>query len=294
MTDRLPAKIGTFSEVSDGIASGIGAHLTAHGRYIASLTLGSGKFIESRFLRRQRCFPQVKQTTEPVLSLVSEGQVNYYRWLMETLPRLRFVEDAGLPGILVYACQSRAFQRESLLALLPPGTKVIASNLTPYCQSRRLLVPPFVSEDESWIIPWLRGSVPSSGSTSSRRLYITRQRAHGRRIANEEELLSLLDEFGFSTIVAEEMSWLEQITLFRGAEIIVGAHGAGLANLVFCTNARVVEFIADSYPYTAYPRLSRQLGLRHDCLSSEPVDPMSVHSSDLVVPLQELRAVLRL
>ena len=38
------------------------------------------------------------------------------------------------------------------------------------------------------------------------------------------------------------LSFLEQISLFSEAEIIIGLHGAGLSNLMFCQpNTKVVE-----------------------------------------------------
>jgi capsular polysaccharide biosynthesis protein len=52
----------------------------------------------------------------------------------------------------------------------------------------------------------------------------------------------LLADAGFSIIAPGTLAWEEQIAVFRGARIIVGPHGAGLANAVFSeSGARVIE-----------------------------------------------------
>jgi len=56
----------------------------------------------------------------------------------------------------------------------------------------------------------------------------------------------------------------EQAALFRGAEIIVAAHGAALANLVFCApGTTLVELHYPRYTLGLYWRLARRLGLRY-------------------------------
>ncbi|RYZ63453.1 MAG: glycosyltransferase family 61 protein, partial [Proteobacteria bacterium] len=94
------------------------------------------------------------------------------------------------------------------------------------------------------LIRLLTDSVGEKG-TAKRRIFISRSDAKIRQLLNEEEVMASLKPFGFESIVLTGMSLTEQIQVFRGAELVVGPHGAGLANVVFMQpGASVVEIIS--------------------------------------------------
>ena len=49
-----------------------------------------------------------------------------------------------------------------------------------------------------------------------------------RKIANEDKLIPMLKEHGFQIIYPEDISFIEQLSLYRNAEIIGGLHGGAL------------------------------------------------------------------
>ena len=72
-----------------------------------------------------------------------------------------------------------------------------------------------------------------------KRIYIDRddidpERNSNRRIINEIELRNMLEKLGFTFVKLKELSFNKQISIFHNAQIILGLHGAGFANLVFC------------------------------------------------------------
>ena len=75
-------------------------------------------------------------------------------------------------------------------------------------------------------------------------IYLSRS-AKGRRcILNEKEVENVFKEYGFSVFDFNEMSFMEQASVFRSAKIIASPHGAGLVHLNFCTEKpTVLEFI---------------------------------------------------
>lgn len=287
------------SSLAGGIACKLGAHLTLSGTYIPALTSGAGPFIETRFLQKQRCFPKIRTVTGTVASLVLDGQINYYRWLMEVLPRMRLLKEKEAGYDWLYACQQHPFHRESLRLLDEDEPRIIDCEQVTYLRARKLLVPRFVDEREEWIVPWLREqflpAVSVNGNKpSKRRIYIARTKANGRRATNQKELFDLLEAYGFTPMIMEDLSWLEQLALFQGAEAIVAPHGAGLANLAFCSpSTLVVELIAKNYPFTFYPEISRQLKLDHHLISCTPVNWSVIGSSDIHVPLDEIQSILK-
>jgi capsular polysaccharide biosynthesis protein len=61
---------------------------------------------------------------------------------------------------------------------------------------------------------------------------------------NEAELAEALRPLGFTTFVAGQAPVIEQIRAFSRARVIVGAHGAGLTNLIFAPPGAFVLEIA--------------------------------------------------
>lgn len=66
--------------------------------------------------------------------------------------------------------------------------------------------------------------------------YISRNKRDisNRCCLNEDELVPLLKEAGFSCYTLNTLTFVDQIKLFRSSEVITGVHGAGLAWLLFC------------------------------------------------------------
>ncbi len=80
----------------------------------------------------------------------------------------------------------------------------------------------------------------SAGAVKRRRLFVSRSLAIARRLLNEDEVVARLQPLGFERLQAETMSFGDQVRSFSSAEIVVGPHGAGLANTVFCSPGGIV------------------------------------------------------
>jgi hypothetical protein len=94
-------------------------------------------------------------------------------------------------------------------------------------------------------------------SPQPERIYISRRLARGRKFINENEVIEVLEQFGFTTIDAELMSETEKISLLSGAKVVAGIHGAGLTNLVYSpAQTKVIEI----FPVRLAPPI------RSDCI----------------------------
>jgi hypothetical protein len=97
----------------------------------------------------------------------------------------------------------------------------------------------------------------------SRRLLIERK-GPTRMISNFDAVRAVLSEEGFDTVSLEGMAPSDQILLFQSAEFVVGAHGAGLANLLFCEpGTKVIEFMPSVEMRPFFWIISDSLDLRH-------------------------------
>jgi hypothetical protein len=207
--------------------------------------------------RSSLSYPERIEGTLAVLS--SKAAANYFHWLFDVLPRFALLE--GKPVDFYYVEEDLPFQRESLEALGIRENQVIAAGLERHVQARRLWVPSLPS-DSGHVAPgacrFLRalfGSPPSD--RKGRRLFVSREDASCRRLANEDEFFAFLETRGFERIVLKGKSIRAQADLFGAAEVVVGVHGAGLANLVFGSpSARVIELFSPDYLNFCYGELA--------------------------------------
>lgn len=142
-------------------------------------------------------------------------------------------------------------------------------------------------------IRWVRDEIKCrqniSDETTNRRIVIDRSDASWRQIANYEELKPTLKEYGIQSHVLSKLSFLEQFKLFNGAELILGVTGAGLANMAFSENCKVIVCYGDDRKPT-YLLQARSLGFGCGYLVCDPVggDPEYPLRRNLHVDASEL------
>ena len=111
-------------------------------------------------------------------------------------------------------------------------------------------------------------------------------------LSNQVE--KLLARYGFETVYLETMSISDQVRLFQTAEFIIGPHGAGLANLLFCEpGTKVIEFalLVDVRPF--FWLISDKLDLVHGVQFCTGADGESFQAA-LHVDMAKLDALYRI
>ena len=118
-----------------------------------------------------------------------------------------------------------------------------------------------------WAVDSVRALFDLAPREPRRRLLVSRADAGARRIVNEDALAEMLAPLGFETIVPGRLSFAEQIAAFRDATHVVGPHGGGLGNIVFCPpGAHLLEVFHPHYGTWAYAMASGPLGLDYASL----------------------------
>lgn len=215
-----------------------------------------------------------KYINDTVISLVTGGggNYNYYHWLFDCLPRLHIAETFGKRDKYTKYFipeDTYPFQKETLEALGIPSAFCISSKDYQHLQATNLIATshpnPHPSAIPRWIVCFLRDSFLrlSSAKNYKRFIYISRSDSvNSRRLKNEEDLSKVLEAVGFGIYRLSELTFSDQVSLFSQAKIIVGVHGAGLANLAFASKGTVVyELFSDQYQPKMYERLSLLAGL---------------------------------
>lgn len=101
------------------------------------------------------------------------------------------------------------------------------------------------------------------------KIYVSRKSA-ARSFENEQEIEAVLYSQGFQIVALETYSFNDQVTLFQNAAVIVAAHGAGLANLAWCTKGtKVVELFSHKLFNDCFARLCSQVSGKYYCCWSK-------------------------
>ena len=239
------------AQIPEGRVYGFGIVLTPENQILRDVSVEFLPPWDSHSLCRRRCpLPPPEQVDGTVAVLSSKAAENYFHWLFDVLPRFALLQ--GEPVDFYYVESALPFQRESLQALGIREGQVIAADPDRHVQARRLCVPSLPG-DSGHVSPescrFLRALFPPQNSPNRRRrLFISRSDASHRRLVNEDEIFAVLEVRGFEKIVLRGKTVREQADLFGTAEAVVGVHGAGLANFVFCPpGVRVIEFFSPDY-----------------------------------------------
>jgi capsular polysaccharide biosynthesis protein/tetratricopeptide (TPR) repeat protein len=197
------------------------------------------------------------------------GGANYFHGVVDWASRLRQIveapELAGLPFLVV---ESTPPQVMALLELLGfGGHRRVSVPAARFIAVRRAWLPSLTQSRLGFVDPahlaWLRERVLPQirHSGAPRRLYVARGDTRHRRIANEEELAIALARHGFEAVRPAALPLSEQLALFAAAEIVVGAFGAGLTNIVFApAGARVVELTHEAALHPMFALIAAHLG----------------------------------
>lgn len=225
------------------------------------VSLDFGKSVNEHWLLGQKPLRAPEELGGATVVVASTLASGYAHWLLEELPRLLALDEHWKGGRLI-AHATNEFSRTALARRGWRGTIVEPRDST-HVRCEELIVPSLIGSTE-WPSARARRMLnefvetfQSNGSRWGERLYISREGSRRRRVINEAALWAQLEPRGFDRLRLETLSWEDQVAAFRHAKIIVGPHGAGLANLVFCRpGTRVVELFQRSYVNGGYWRLA--------------------------------------
>jgi capsular polysaccharide biosynthesis protein len=216
------------------------------------------------------------------ITILAGAQTNYYHSVMEGLMRLSIIPDRFFHAAGAILCSKGAVGQRALLGLcaIPGRAHIVELEDNEALRVERLIFPLSAHGQSSYhpcvgaLYDRICGNVAEGHAPMPRRIYLDRRGGTQRRLLSEDEIVHRLAGFGFVPVRAETLSIEDQIRLFRGAEMIVAPHGAGLTNIGFCRpGCRILELHMDAYVNWCFRHLAALRELRYDCVVGRSVDP---------------------
>jgi len=208
---------------------------------------------------------QLRGLTKPkkfkgtVFSLLGGGGAKYYyyHWMIDSIARLGLLKQIGrfdeVDYFLVPSYQTR-YHKETLSHFGITEDKIIIEDSVRHLQADYLMVTSYTQIEfhhPKWACDFLHNSftLPRNGKTRDKLIYISRGDASvNRKILNEAELITELKAYGFDIRLLSQTTVSEEAEFFNSAILVLGAHGSGFTNLVFCEpGTRVIELFPNKY-----------------------------------------------
>lgn len=170
---------------------------------------------------------------------------------------------------------------------------------------RQLVYPRILSSDNfdyrfpqqfaDFYAAWTAYLTDLAPTAEERRIYISRRDSPSRRLLNEPEIESLVEEYGFSVHTVSGMNLFDIASLFSSASCVVAPHGAGLANLVFHSGPRsILELMPSTYVNPCFQVISEGLRHEHSILLGDVLgDALPQKALTFTVDIRELEVHLR-
>lgn len=213
---------------------------------------------DSSLLRLKKLLNRPVETIPGYSCVFHSNRSGYYHTLIVEPPRLFLLNESKYKDLdeikLLCPKAIQPFEKISIANLAPKNSKPFVVDENQVYHLEKALLPSFATKRSCGYLPKpyvdeLKAKLlPQRPSLRNRRSLISRakcsstlSKGRGRHILNEDSLMDSLSKYGFKKYLLEDLSFEEQISLFYDSEIIVGSHGAGLANLVFADRASVLE-----------------------------------------------------
>lgn len=115
---------------------------------------------------------------------------------------------------------------------------------------------------------------PPGRGEAPRVVYVSRRRSSSRRLTNEEALEgALARNFGAAIVFMEELTFESQLRIASAASLLIGPHGAGLANVAFMKPGTwLLELLPRTYAVGVYRALATEVGVGYFPIAGDVSD----------------------
>ncbi|MXV61869.1 DUF563 domain-containing protein [Natronorubrum sp. JWXQ-INN-674] len=236
--------------------------------------------------------------------VIGGGRSSFAKWFYEQLPKLYWYEmyckKADSNPALIVSGELTKWQIRSLELVGYSPNDYYQHQRKEILSVSRLLVPPHPLHTRGgpfhvcptalqWVRDTILSNLPSISKDSHDKIYVSRADANRRQVINEKEVVSLLKEYEVKSFEPGRLSFDEQVRLFSDAKMIIGPHGAGLTNMIYADNTKVLELLTEEAG-EHFCVLANECGHSYEFLQCDPINRKNrkKRHRDMRVDLTEL------
>lgn len=217
-------------------------------------------------------FPQTIKGS--VLTLLSDFAFNNYgHVLLDSLSRFHILEKSELASNSFDWILLPGKKSQTLLDLAKDigidENKILWSSNYRFLKADEVVATSFPGLRRNypqWLVNYLKKKLGQYNSKPSRKLYI--QRTGTRKIENENEIIHILKKYGFEIYRPEEST--NSRVDFCNASAVIGGHGAGLTDILFCNpQTPILELLPSAHTFEYYYTLADSADLNYSYLVCE-------------------------
>ena len=223
---------------------------------------------------------------------------NYYHWLIYHLPKVLLLKEFSKNIKILTPEKNKLYPviYQSLKMMGYDNSQLINIKQGITCVDRLTVVN--LDHHDPRLLKRLsevfRSNINKASDSNGDLVYISRKKSHWRRITNENAIISFLEKKRFKILLMEDLDFEEQVAMAHGARLVVSAHGAGLANMLFCkSGVDVIEIVNPNFPNSDYYSLACGLGLKYWMLKGEGVGTQEPAYQDIVVCMESFKELLK-
>ena len=231
---------------------------------------------------------------------------SYYHWMCDVLPRL--VRDLPcLPAdvqIILPSWLNASHEEWLKLIDFPFDRSIRFCGRRPWRVDELWHTNPIAMTGDHVALDILRvrdrilARVCNRGSETNdcrQRLFINRSPGQERSIENFQAIMPILHSLGFRIIEGDQLNVFDQVVTFSQAEFVVGPHGGGFTNILWCRpGTKVFEIFEPESVRRCYKTLSSILELDYHCAIGDRHRLIGETASMKIDPALFLAAVERL
>jgi hypothetical protein len=248
----------------------------------------------------QRSIKNSAQVAEykSVISLRHWWEWNFYHFFHDVLGKMQLMDAIGLPtsmplvvgayaGELQFAKQSLAIGKLADRDWVIQCKQYIKADEIYYNRTKESL-----KARMDYILDQM--GVPVPPSDGGEKIYLKRGRNAKRLVANADEIEELVAARGFRIVDTDGWDMRQQIELFANTRYLLGAHGAGMTNMIYRRTAplSVLELRPESWVSTVFERLANDFGHPWSAIAGPPLDKNAGQGSDYRIAPADLNAAL--